>query len=154
MTVRTIKYIVLHCTASKQTQSVEQITSFFKNTLKWKNPGYHFIIRPDGTYVNICPIEKIANGVAGKNSNSIHISYIGGIDKKGKAIDNRTEAQKLTQIKLLTELINQFPKAEIIGHRDLSPDLNNDGIIQPREWVKECPCFDTKKWLKEINFKP
>lgn len=150
--MRVIKYIVLHCTASHQTETIKQILAFFKNVNHWRNPGYHFIINADGTYENTCPIENIANGVAGHNANSIHISYIGGIDKQGKAIDNRTDAQKSTQIKLLRELKKKFPSAEILGHRDLSPDLNHDGIIQSREWVKQCPCFDTKNWLKQINF--
>ena len=35
----------------------------------------------------------------------------------------------------------------ICGHRDLSPDLNGNGEIEPEEWVKACPCFDvTKEW--------
>ena len=151
--MRTINYIVLHCTASQQTETVENILNFFKNVNKWKNPGYHFIIRSDGSVANTCKIENIANGVAGHNANSIHISYIGGIDKQGKAIDNRTDAQKVAQIKLLTDLKLKFPKAVITGHRDLSPDKNKDGIISPNEWTKMCPGFDTKKWLKEINFK-
>ncbi len=29
----------------------------------------------------------------------------------------------------------------ILGHRDLTPDLDNNGKIEPREWVKFCPCF-------------
>lgn len=33
-----------------------------------------------------------------------------------------------------------FPDAVILGHRDL-PGVH-----------KECPCFDTKAWLKEIDF--
>ena len=151
--MRKINYIVLHCTASHQTETVEGILNFFKNVNKWKNPGYHFIIRADGSVANTCKIENVANGVAGHNANSIHISYIGGIDAKGKAIDNRTDAQKAAQIKLLTDLKQKFPKAVITGHRDLSPDKNNDGIISPNEWTKMCPCFDTKKWLIEINFK-
>lgn len=151
--MRKINYIVLHCTASQQTETVESILSFFKNVKKWKNPGYHFIVRPDGSVANTCKIENIANGVAGHNANSIHISYIGGIDKQGKAVDNRTDAQKAAQIKLLNELKKKFPSAKITGHRDLSPDKNNDGIISPNEWTKMCPCFDTKKWLKEMNFK-
>lgn len=151
--MRKITRIVLHCTASSQKETVENILNFFKKVKKWKNPGYHYIIRPDGTVANTCNLEKIANGVAGFNANSIHISYIGGIDAKGKAIDNRTDAQKTAQIKLLTELKKKYPKAIITGHRDLSPDENSDGIISPHEWTKMCPCFDVKKWLLEINFK-
>ena len=40
------------------------------------------------------------------------------------------------------QLREQFPDAMICGHRDFSPDLNGDGIIEPWEWMKACPCFD------------
>jgi N-acetylmuramoyl-L-alanine amidase len=30
----------------------------------------------------------------------------------------------------------------VVGHRDLSPDLDHDGVVEPHEWVKQCPCFD------------
>lgn len=40
---------------------------------------------------------------------------------------------------------SMFPNAEILGHRDLSDDLDGDGIIQPDEWIKNCPRFDAKK---------
>ena len=32
--------------------------------------------------------------------------------------------------------------AIILGHRDLSADLDGNGKIEPSEWVKFCPCFD------------
>ena len=30
------------------------------------------------------------------------------------------------------------------GHRDLSPDLNGNGEIEPEEWIKACPCFNAE----------
>ena len=30
----------------------------------------------------------------------------------------------------------------VVGHRDLSPDNNQDGKITPNEWLKTCPGFD------------
>ena len=34
-------------------------------------------------------------------------------------------------------------------HRDLSPDLNGNGEIEPEEWIKACPCFNAEKdWGK------
>lgn len=41
---------------------------------------------------------------------------------------------------LLKSICLDFPDTVILGHRDLS------GVH------KECPCFDTKAWLKEIDF--
>ncbi len=38
----------------------------------------------------------------------------------------------------------------VCGHRDLSPDLDGDGEIEPEEWIKACPCFEaSKEWDKE-----
>lgn len=149
--MRTIKYIVLHCTASPQTQTVKAITDYWKNVLGWKKPGYHHLISPDGTDNQLLPISEVSNGVQGHNAHSIHISYIGGVDSLGNPVDNRTDAQKLTMEMLVRNYHNAFPDAEIKGHRDFSVDKNRDGIIQPNEWMKACPSFSVKEWLKEIN---
>ncbi len=34
--------------------------------------------------------------------------------------------------------------SRVCGHRDLSPDLNGNGEIEPEEWIKACPCFEVK----------
>lgn len=138
--MRNIKYIVLHCTAGSQSQTVESILNYWRKVKGWINPGYHHLIKPNGEIVDLLPIEEVSNGVAGFNSVSIHISYIGGVDKKNNPIDNRTAEQKASQIKLLTKYRTMFPKAIIQGHRDF-------GV------PKACPSFDVKTWLKEINFK-
>lgn len=137
--MREINFIVLHCTATPQNTTVESIKKHWKEVLKWNTVGYHYLIKPDGEAVNLLPIEAISNGVAGHNKYSIHISYIGGVDANNKAIDNRTIAQKATQIRLLLELRKLFPNAVIQGHRDF------EGV------KKECPSFDVAKWLKQIG---
>ena len=86
----------------------------------------------------------------GYNSTAINVAYIGGIDAKGKAIDNRTEAQKKSMRALLEQLKGRYPKAVIRGHRDFSPDLNGDGKITRNEWIKACPCFDAGEEYKDI----
>ena len=52
---------------------------------------------------------------------------------------------------LVDEYLIKYPNAEVLGHRDLSPDLDKDGIVEPYEWVKSCPCFDVAKWLKSYE---
>jgi len=128
--MRKIKYIVVHCTATPQTATIQSIQRYWKKELGWKNPGYHFIVLPDGTIQNLLPIERISNGVAGYNALSIHISYIGGVDEKGRAADNRTIAQKAAIISKLKQLRTQFPNAIIQGHRDFK------GV------KKSCPSFN------------
>lgn len=149
--MREVKFLVLHCSASPQTQTVEVIQDYWKRVLGWKTAGYHHLIRADGTVANLVPIEKPSNGVAGHNANSIHISYIGGVDKQGKPVDNRTDAQKKTMFELVNRYKKLFPKAQILGHRDFSPDKNRDGIVQPNEWMKSCPSFSAREWAKSMN---
>lgn len=48
--MRPIKYIVIHCTATPQTPTVAGIQNYWRKQLGWKNPGYHFIVLPDGSY--------------------------------------------------------------------------------------------------------
>lgn len=131
--MRTINYIVIHCTATQPDVKIESIKRYWKENLKWKNPGYHYMIKADGKIVNILPIDQVSNGVAGWNSQIINISYIGGIDKSGNPGDTRTEEQKKSMVKLLRELKSIFPKAKIQGHRDF-PNVH-----------KACPSFDAKK---------
>lgn len=38
-----------------------------------------------------------------------------------------------------------YPEAKVVGHRDLSPDVNGNGEVEPMEWTKECPCFKVEK---------
>ena len=142
--MRAIKYIVLHCTATPLTTTIESLKEHWKQ-LGWKTGGYHFVIKPTGEIVNLLDIEKVSNGVAGYNAHSIHISYIGGVDTSTanwKPIDNRTEAQKIAQMELVKELWEQFPNAIVQGHRDF-PNV-----------AKACPSFDVKSWLKEVNLQP
>lgn len=134
--MRTITHIVLHCTATPQTATITSMKNYWRNHLGWKNPGYHFVIKPDGEAVQLLPLDQVANGVAGHNAKSIHISYIGGVDAANRPIDNRTEMQIHTQICLLKELKAKFPNAKILGHRDFP------GV------AKACPSFDVKSWLK------
>ena len=92
--MRKIERIFIHCTASHQNNTtVNSLLKEFK-AKGWKNPGYHYVIFPDGNIVNMLDESKVSNGVKGYNSTSINIAYVGGIDKNGKSIDNRTPAQK------------------------------------------------------------
>ena len=136
--MREIKYLAVHCTATPQTATVSSIQNYWKNVLKWKMPGYHFIIKSDGEVVQLLEIEKVSNGVKGFNSVSINISYIGGVDSQNKPIDNRTEAQKKALLDLLKKLKKQFPKAVIQGHRDF-PEVK-----------KACPSFNAKTEYKNL----
>lgn len=147
--MRTIKYIAVHCTASSQNTTIAQLMSGFR-LRGWKYPGYHYVVQSSGKVVQLLDVDKVSNGVRGYNSECINIAYIGGIDAKGKAIDNRTPEQKAALRELLMSLRGEYPTAIIQGHRDFSPDLNKNGKIESNEWIKMCPSFDAKAEYRDI----
>lgn len=129
---RKIKYIAIHCTASSQSSSVQNILRYWKETLGWKNVGYHRLIEADGTIHALSDFNHATNGVKGFNHESIHISYIGGITSQGNSVDNRTEAQKAAILTCIREALDwNGSKLIIQGHRDFGAK-------------KDCPCFDAK----------
>lgn len=49
---------------------------------------------------------------------------------------------------LVMLLLRGYPGSRLCGHRDLSPDFNRNGEIEPEEWIKVCPCFDAVSFCK------
>ena len=59
-------------------------------------------------------------------------------DTRGQPDDTRTAAQKTTMRQLLEDLHKRYPRALIVGHRDLSHD-------------RDCPCFDAVKAYADLQ---
>ena len=137
--MRNIKYLVVHCTATPHTTTVESIQRHWKDRLKWASPGYHKIIKANGEVITLATDDKICNGVAGHNSICLHVSYIGGIDSRTNPVDNRTQGQKDALSMVLHEWKRKYPDAVIQGHKDF-PKVN-----------KACPSFDAKKEYAHIK---
>lgn len=152
MNKRKITHIFVHCTATLPTASVESIQQSWRD-IGWKTPGYHYIIKADGTIVNLQPEDKTSNGVRGYNAHAIHVAYIGGIglhkanprDVGSAHIeDTRTPAQKAALRALLADIHSRYPKAVILGHRSIW------GEDSPGKWHKQCPCFNALKAYADI----
>lgn len=141
--MRKIERIFVHCTAGNQRQTKDDLLREFKDK-GWSAPGYHYVVFPDGRVVTLLEEAKVSNGVQGFNSTAINIAYVGGIDSKGRAIDNRTQAQKDALYTTLMYLKQQYPNAHIMGHRDI---WGKD----PSKWKKQCPCFDAEAEYAEIE---
>jgi N-acetylmuramoyl-L-alanine amidase len=136
--MRKIDFICVHCSATPQTTTIASIQNYWRNNLQWRSMGYHVCIEANGKINRLAPDEAICNGVAGFNSVSLHVSYIGGVDAKGKAIDNRTPQQKAALLQVIIEWKRLYPNAIIQGHRDFGAK-------------KSCPCFDAKAEYKDIK---
>ena len=151
--MRKINRIFVHCTASWQTATIEDLKKEFKDK-GWKNPGYHWVIFPCGKIVQMLDEAKVANGVKNYNQSSIHVAWVGGIELRNEkivSVDNRTLSQKAALFDWLTKLKLKYRDAQIMGHRDISPDLNHNGVIDPWERIKDCPCFDAMEEYMDIN---
>lgn len=144
---RRIKFGVLHCTSAPQNQPTQEIFNYWARHNGWRNVGYHFMINADGSIEQHAEISQVTNGVQGYNSNAIHFTYKGGVDGKGNPIDNRTPAQRASQLMIVNRLKELFRDIVFLGHRDFSTDKNGNGIIDRWEWIKSCPSLDFRVWL-------
>ena len=72
------------------------------------------------------------------NAHSIGVCYEGGLNIRGQPADTRTEAQRQALRRLLKELKERYPRALIVGHRNLNP-------------LKACPCFDAAKEYRDLQ---
>lgn len=135
---RTIKEIIVHCTATPEgrIETVQSIRNMHK-AKGWSDIGYHYLIGLNGECWEGRNVNLIGAHCEGHNSNSIGVCYVGGVDKKMQAKDTRTEKQKDALVALLKDLRKLYPKAKIYGHHDF-----NKG--------KSCPCFDAKNEYKNI----
>ena len=125
--MRPIKLIVIHCSATREDREfTEYDLDICHRRRGFNGTGYHFYIRKNGYIKSTRPLERI-----------------------GAPKDTRTEWQKHSMRVLILTLLKDYPGCRICGHRDLSPDLNGNGEIEPEEWIKACPCFNAEKdWGK------
>lgn len=148
---RKINLIVVHCSATKVSLNYtpEQLERDHK-ARGFNSAGYNFYIRKSGEIVPMRSLELIPAHVTGYNKNSIGICYEGGLDASGEPDDTRTNAQRESIIRLLLQLVCEYPDSRICGHRDLSPDRDGDGRVEPNEWIKQCPCYNAEEEYKNI----
>ena len=142
--MRVITLIVVHCSAVKpdQLSSAAQIDSWHRERGFHLGIGYHYVIRRNGEIEPGRPEWMIGAHCHVKghhyNSHSIGICYEGGLDARGQPDDTRTAVQKATMRQLLEDLHQRYPRAMIVGHRDLSHD-------------RDCPCFDAYKEYADLQ---
>ena len=150
-----MKYLVLHCTATPEGREVtsDEIRHWHTDPVKkggrgWKQVGYTDMIHLDGRVerlvgnnedAEVDPWE-VTNGAKGYNTVSRHVVYVGGLSKDGKtAKDTRTEAQLKAMTAYVRDFHARFPQIRIVGHGEL-PGVK-----------KACPSFDVAAWLRSIG---
>lgn len=137
--MRSITLIVVHCSANRAGSALRLADiDRYHRSLGWKGCGYHYVIPTDGTLEEGRPEAEMGAHCRHHNRHSIGICYIGGLSADGTPADTRTEAQRATLRRLLASLHRRFPRALIVGHRDLDP-------------LKACPCFDAAKEYADLQ---
>lgn len=134
--MRRIKKIIVHCTATPSDVSIETVREWHVNERGWRDVGYHFLIRTDGTVEEGRPIEQSGAHTKGHNWDSIGVAYAGGTGKNGEWLDTRTDEQRDTLVDLLCQLKDTYG-GTIYGHRDFSE--------------KACPSFDARLEYDNIS---
>ncbi|RLQ88898.1 peptidoglycan recognition protein family protein [Notoacmeibacter ruber] len=136
--MRPIKEIILHCTATPEGRpvTVAEIDAWHR-ARGWSGIGYHRVVHLDGTVEDGRPIEKIGAHVAGHNTGTVGLVYVGGVTKDGVTPkDTRTNAQKASLEKDIIALRDRFDIKKISGHNEYA--------------AKACPSFDASAeydWL-------
>jgi N-acetylmuramoyl-L-alanine amidase len=151
--MRKIDGIFIHCSATREgvvlrAADIEKM----HRARGWAAIGYHRVHGLDGVVEQGRPDLVPGAGVFGHNLYALHIVYIGGLDRNGKAKDTRTQAQKQSLKQDIIRYRKLYPGIKWVkGHRDASPDKNKNGKIDKWEWLKECPCFDVEEWMIEVG---
>lgn len=138
--------VCIHCSATPEGSRLtfEQCRAMHKKQNGWSDIGYSLYIERDGSIHEGRAFGKTLAHAKGHNTGFIAICYEGGLSADGNPADTRTDQQKQALIACKLYLERMFEVTEWCGHRDLSPDLNHDGVITPNEWLKACPCFNVK----------
>lgn len=145
-----IKLLVIHCSATKASLDIGAAEiNTWHIARGWHGIGYHYVIRRDGQIEYGRPHEQVGAHTKGHNNGSLGICMVGGLDDNAEAQDNFTAEQYEALTHLVGMLEYVYPGVAVMGHRDLSPDIDGDGVVGPHEWVKACPCFEVSEWYAE-----
>lgn len=146
--MKKLEYLVIHCTDTPAGRNItsDDIRQWHLSPVSdggrgWSRVGYSDMVHINGTVENLVPYDddewvdprEITNGVAGMNSKSRHVVYVGG----GDGMDTRTQAQLKALTKYVKDTIIKYPKIIVLGHNQVSSKL--------------CPCFDVSQWLSNIG---
>lgn len=142
MARKSTKYIVIHCSATRAIQDIgaTDIRKWHK-AKGWRDIGYHFVIRRNGTVEKGRGVDEIGSHVQGHNAASVGICLVGGLNNDTyKPEANYTPAQWTALKMLVAQMLKKYPSAKVLGHRDF-PKV-----------AKACPCFDVKPWAAKNGF--
>lgn len=142
--MRNIDEIIIHCSATRENQdiSAETIRKWHTDPKPhgrgWRDIGYHYVVRLDGTVELGRPINQQGAHVKGRNKSTIGICYIGGVEQDGKtAKDTLTydQEQSISDLILALQVVLNKP-LKVSGHNEYA--------------AKACPSFNVQEKFSKI----
>lgn len=131
---RRITEIIIHCTATPEDRdvSVDTIRGWHIGQ-GWKDIGYHWVVGLDGVPRPGRPEAQVGSHVAGHNTGTLGVVYVGGVAADAKTPkDTRTPAQRAGLLTIARALISRYPTiTKVTGHNQYA--------------AKACPSFDVRK---------
>ena len=126
---KNIELLVVHCSDTHNSNNLSSIDIHKMHlSFGWNGIGYHKIILRSGKIENGRPEYWIGAHVKGKNNISLGVCLIGR--------DKFTKNQYMSLEKVLRRWKSFYPKARIVGHKDIG------------NTKKTCPNFDVINWSK------
>jgi N-acetylmuramoyl-L-alanine amidase len=139
-----VDHLVVHCAATPPSMDIgAKEIDLWHRQRGWNGIGYHFVIRRNGVVEAGRATDIVGSHAVGFNLRSLSFCLIGGVDKagaEGKPAANFTSEQLASLRDLLTAWLKVWPKAEVVGHRELP---------SRHARLKACPSFDVKQWVAD-----
>lgn len=135
--MRTLDRIVLHCSATEEGKNftADDIRTWHK-ARGWKDIGYHYVIKLDGTVEYGRPVDQVGAHVKGHNATTVGVCYIGGL-RNGEPVDTMTPEQEVAFLELVYSLRKSLGYLTVHGHNEYS--------------AKACPSFVVKEKYPFLN---
>lgn len=112
---RPISALVIHHSASPLSTKIEDIRRWHQDR-KFETIGYHYVITSDGVLHRGRDVNRVGAHAAGHNSHTIGLCLVGDNTKEGS---KWTIAQRSMLVLYVRWFQTFYPKADILGHRDL-----------------------------------
>ena len=125
-----MKKIIIHCsdTPTGRDHNAEDIHRWHLER-GWSGIGYHYVIKINGAIEAGRPHYWQGSHAYGHNKNTIGICLIGR--------DTFTADQMSSLEGLVRSLRDEYPKANVIGHNEVSK--------------KQCPNFNVQDWVRKVG---
>ena len=139
-----ITTLVIHCTATPEGRDLtrEDLNRIWESR-DYSRPGYHIVINLKGEVIFqgeiddcLMDYDEMRWGVADRNHEFLHMSYVGGVDSDFNPKDTRTTAQVTTLTQMITFIKGICPDIQVKGHKDFSN--------------KACPSFEVSTLLPTL----